>query len=228
MLGGVGVGDEGRFFNLLDDRYSARLQRLLHISAPLQNRTLSLKLLLQLFDPPIGIGTDEHHHRLAVRAMLRLAEEVGSDESRVGAGGGDHHHFARTGGHVDRARSLSNLGFRFRDEAIARTEDLVDSPDRLRSIGERPDRLGSADFIHRIHAAEFGGIQDRRMDLPFPVRRSAEDDLPAAGDLRRKGQHQDGGKERSGAAGDVQPHPADRDDLSLQGHPLHHFDFLSR
>jgi len=80
----------------------------------------------------------------------------------------------------------------------------------LGAVGHGRHGLRPADGEDTVDAAQIGGIEDFGGYRAVGARGGAEDDLPAAGDAGRDGQHQHRGEERRLAARDVKAHAADR------------------
>ena len=115
----------------------------------------------------------------ARRVMFGLAEQVGGDGGRVGAGVGDDHQFGRAGGQVDAGaageRGDERLGRR--DPGVARAGDAVDRRDVARAEGQRGDRLRPADGPDGVDPALLGGERDRRVEPAVAARRGDDDQL---------------------------------------------------
>ncbi len=141
----------------------------------------------------------------AAGSVLGLREQIGGGEGGRHAAVGDDHHLGRPGERVDadRARDLA-LGQR--DVAVAGADDDVDRADGLGAVGERGDRLRTADAVHLGDTGQRGRRQRGRGHGAVGGRRDAEDHLVDAGELRRDRGHQHGRRVRGATAG----HVADR------------------
>ncbi len=165
-----------------------------------------------------------NHEDLAVGAMLRLRQHVGSDEFRAGGMVDDDGDLRGAGRHIDRDSFAIYHELGRRHVGVARPENLVDAGDAFRTVCHGRDGLGSADSIHVVDTKHAGGEEDGRMKAAGPVRRRTEYDLPASGEPGRDAEHEHRGKQRRGTAGDVQPHPLDRHVPSPAHHARHRLD----
>jgi hypothetical protein len=100
--------------------------------------------------------------------MLRLAEQIGGDQRRIGAAVGDDEQLAGAGRHVDRraAGQARHIGLGFGDPGIAGPADLGDGRDGACAESERGDRLRAAHGPHRLDAAQLGGKRDQGSSPP--------------------------------------------------------------
>ena len=139
--------------------------------------------------------------------VLGLGEEVGGDELGVRARVGDDQGLGGAGEAVD-ADVAVDLLFRQGDEEVAGTHDLVHPGHALGAVGEGGDRLRPAHGEEPVGAGGPGGGEDRGVG----PRRGGDDDLADPGHPRRHHRHQDGGEERGGPPGDVDPDPPEGSD----------------
>ena len=84
--------------------------------------------------------------------MLRLAEQIGGDQSRVGGGVGDDQHLGRPGEQID-PDAPEQLALGLGDERVAGPDQHVD---RLQAVdqaeGHRRERLDAAEAEHGVGA----------------------------------------------------------------------------
>src|SRR5918996_3123660 len=114
---------------------------------------------------PVRHGLDQRGLRrdqpeLAVETVLRLCEQVQSDQLGVRARGGEHGQLARSGEAVD-AHLPDDLALRLGHPRIAGPDDHVDSRDRLGAVRQRGDRLRPAHPVHLGHLTEHARSEDR-------------------------------------------------------------------
>ena len=143
--------------------------------------------------------------------MLGLGEKVGCHPARVGAVVGDHDHLARPGGEVDpdvrRDEELGGGHVR-----VPRPDDAVDGGDRRGAVGERGNRLSTADRVDLVQP-QFTGDDERGVD------RVRGDDHDARDTRHQRGHrgHHERRRQRAPPAGDTAPDRADRSPAAL-GH----------
>jgi hypothetical protein len=156
------------------------------------------------------LGRVGHQHGLRVRPVLRLRQEVERDEFRIGRCVGDDEALARPRREVDRhVGSDRPLGCRH--PGVARADDPADARNAACAVGERGDRLGTADPEHAIDADPARGGEDRRRNAAVPARRGGDDDLVDAGERGGHADHDDRARQRGPAAGNVGTDPLERD-----------------
>ncbi len=171
-----------------------------------------------------GIG---HQHRGRQRIVFGLADQVGGDVHRVGAGVGEHGDLGRSGFGVD-ADHAAQQPLGRGDVDIAGAGDDVDRLDAEGgvAVGEQRDGLGTADGVHLVDAQQRAGGQDRRVRqaAELLLGRRADDQRLDARDLRRHHVHHDAGRVDRQAARDVQADAADRDPPFGDRAARHHID----
>ena len=143
--------------------------------------------------------------------MLGLGQEVCRDEFRHCGIIRDDQDLTRTCEHID-IDLTEDQALRCIYIDIARAADLIDTRDRLRTIGHRSDRLGTADLIDLGSAGDAGSSEDNRSDRTIGTRRCAQYDTRASGCSCRNNIHEDCGRERSRAARYIDTCDADRTD----------------
>ncbi|SAJ32282.1 Uncharacterised protein [Enterobacter cloacae] len=161
--------------------------------------------------------------------MFGLREQVRGHEIRCSAAVGNHQHFRRTGRHINRraVQTLADLTLRFGHVGIARAKDFVDLRNGYCPERQGRNRLRTAHFIDRLHAAQLRRIQD----LVGDRWRRAEHHLLTTGNTCRGGQHQDGRKQRGRAARNIEADGRHRARHLLaayagQGFHIHRLQFL--
>jgi hypothetical protein len=139
--------------------------------------------------------------------VLRLAEQVGRDELRVGGLVRDHDDLGRAGEEVD-PDAAEQLPLRFDDVRVPRPCDEVDRSDRLRPQRQRCDRLDAAETVELVRTGEVHR-RDRRRRKLARERRGAGGHALDAGDLRGDDAHVRRGDHRIAAARNVRAGAAD-------------------
>ena len=140
------------------------------------------------------------------RVVLGLRDQVGRDVPGVGGGVGDDRDLGGTRLSVD-AHEPADETLGGDDVDVARTGDEVDRLAEIRdAVGEHGDRLGAADGVHLVHAEQVAQSQDAGVRQPTEVllRRGGDRDGCDARDLRGDDVHDDAGRQRREAPGDVQ------------------------
>ena len=169
------------------------------------------------------IGADEDGAR--VGRVLGLGAQVGRHPGRGHRSIGQDQDFRRTGRHIN--GDLAEHGqLGGSHVGVARSEDLVDPAHGLGAVRHGRDRLRAPDGVDLGHAREPGGREDRRGNLPIALRRRTHDDLLAAGEAGRDGEHEDGRRVNRAPAGHVEPDAPQRTPLSPDTHAPHHVDRL--
>ena len=208
VLGGVGVGEGDELLLVVEDDAAAVAEGLLGEFGTGQESGLALHFGL---DGPGALLAVADQDDLAVRPVFGLREQVGRSEGGWGLGIGDDHHLGGAGGHVDGdgpgGKQLLGGG----DVLVARAEDLVHLGDALRAVCHRGDGLGAAQLEDALHPAIGGCVEHFRVDLAIPAGGGAEHHFAAAGDPGGDGEHQHGGEQGRGAAGNVEADLPDRD-----------------
>ena len=90
--------------------------------------------------------------------MFGLGKHIRSRDGGIGAIVSNDHGFGRTWQLIDRDDAV-DLCFRQDDEDIARTEDLVDMWNFVRSVGHCADRLCTTHLKHPINTGDMRGRQ---------------------------------------------------------------------
>ena len=140
--------------------------------------------------------------------MLRLAEQVGCDELRVGGVVRDYDDLRCAGEQVD-SDAAEKLPLRLDNVGVPRPCDEVDRSDRLRPQRQRRDRLDAAKAVELVRAGEVHRRDRRRCELSCERRRACGHALDAC-DLRRDDAHVCRGDDRIAAARDVRAGARDR------------------
>jgi hypothetical protein len=161
-----------------------------------------------------GIGeicVGRHQDRRGVGAVLRLGDEVGRDEDRVGRPIGQDHPLGRTGRQVD-ADEPVDLDLGGGHPGIAGADDPIDGRKTLvrEPEGERTDRLGAAGDQQRVYVEDPRGAEQDRVDPSVCVRRGGDHDLADAGNAGGDNRHDERRRVRRGPAGDVAADPLER------------------
>ncbi|MPM45913.1 hypothetical protein SDC9_92605 [bioreactor metagenome] len=191
------------------------------------------KLDGELLLHPVQIGKAflsscfDHQHRLAVGTMLCLAEQVACHKGRIGKGISHHHHLARTCRHIDGTALTAHLLFGLGHILVARPENLVHCLDGFGSISKCCYGLCTPNFIDLCDGTELCCVQNGWMNFPLLVRRGGKHHRWAPCHLGRNSQHQNGGKQGSRTAGDVKPHPAERNHPARKCNPGSHVNLLT-
>ena len=168
------------------------------------------QLTLHLFHHrPAEFGRGCDQHRLAVHAMLGLAQQVGCHKDRIGRLVRQDLHFRRTGRHVDGHIAQADQLLGGGDVLIARAEYLVHTRHTLRSIRHGTNGLHASGLEDTAHTGHAGGEKNGGMHLSVLARRGAQDDFLTAGYLCGNGQHQYRAEQGSRTTGDVQSHLLD-------------------
>ena len=132
-------------------------------------------------------------------AILGLADQVGSDDHRIGSLVGDDQDLGRAGDEID-ADLPEQPALGLDDIRVARTDEEIHRLDGLRPERERCDRLDATEDVDLVGPGEVhrgnGGIRD-----PAVERRRAGCDALDAGDLRRDDAHVSRSDHRVAAAG---------------------------
>ena len=142
--------------------------------------------------------------------MLGLAEQVGRDDLRVGAGVSDHQDLGRPGQEIypDNPEELP-LGLR--DVGVAGTGDHVHRLDLLASVRHRSECLDPAEAVDLVGSADLHRDQGRRPNTGPLTGRGAGDDAFHPGDPRGRDLHVGTGDQRIVPTGHVAADRADRD-----------------
>ncbi|MNS64292.1 hypothetical protein D3C72_974130 [compost metagenome] len=175
----------------------------------------------------VGVRRQQNH--LGIGTVFGLREQVRGHKVRRRAAVGNHQHFRRARRHVNRrtVQTLADLAFGFSDVGIPRPKNLIDFRHGFGAKREGGDGLRPACFKDVLHAAQFCRVED----LIGNRRWRAEHHFLTTGDTRRRGEHQDGGKQRGGATGNVESDGGHRARHLLaaharQGFDVHHLQFL--
>src|SRR5688572_350937 len=136
--------------------------------------------------------------------VLGLREKIHRDP--IGGRGalGDHQDLRGPGDHVD-AHVAEYLALRLRHIEVAGTDDLVDARQRLRAVGERGHRVGTAHGKDAVDAGKRRRGEHQRVWI-----RAHHDELFHAGDLGGYRIHEHRRRVRSLAAGHVQADALER------------------
>ncbi len=125
-------------------------------------RDLRLQLLLDRVRQLDGVG-DQHGRRQ--RVVLGLADQVGGDVHRVGAGVREDRDLGRTGLGVD-ADLAGEVALGGGDPDVAGPGDHVGGRAGLRAVREHRDGGGAAGRVHLVHSEQGAGGEDRRVRQP--------------------------------------------------------------
>ena len=163
--------------------------------------------------PPYFLGerrVRRHEERLLpARTVLGLAEEVGGDPLRGNRAVREDGDLARTRHLVD-ADVAVHLALRGRHERIARPDDLLHLPHRLRAERHEADRLDAAHAVDLRRAREPQGVEEDGVRRTRGPGGRAGDDLLHAGRLREGDGHDARGGKRRRAARHVHAHAVHR------------------
>ena len=225
VFGGVGIAQAHHLLVIMHQDDLAVRQGLLGNLTTGQHGQLGLHLGLH---PGYHLlaGGDEQH--LAIYPVLSLREEVGSHEAGIAPGIGQHSHLAGTCGHVDGHVVERHVLLGTHHVLVARTENLIDLGDGLRTVGHGTDGLYATYLIYSIDTSHTRSHEDGRIHAPVLAGRGAEHDVAATGYLGRNGQHEHGAEQRCRAAGDVESHLLYGDALLPAGHTRLHLYPLAR
>ena len=135
--------------------------------------------------------------------VLRLSQEIGRDMLGVGAGIGNHQHFAGARQGIDRDPPVDRFFGQGHIE-IARTANDVHPRDGFRAVGQRSDGLGATDPIDLVDAREVRGGQDGGVDATVGTGRGDHDHPLHSSHLRGNGVHQHRARVAGTASGHVQ------------------------
>ena len=144
--------------------------------------------------------------------MFGLAEQVGGHDLRAAFAIGNHQNLTGAGHHVN-AHLAKHLLLCLRHKLVAGTHNFIYLGDALRAVGQSGHRLGAPHPKHPVHPADPGRRQDVGGNLPIFPRRGHHADLLYPGQLGGDAVHQHAGGIGGGAAGDVEPHPRQGEDL---------------
>jgi hypothetical protein len=188
-----------------------------HRVAALVQGRLDLGATRRCLDDPGDLGGDELGVRLvprdqpgqAVRTVLGLEDDVDGGELGADRAVGHDHDLGRTGEARRHADDAGHLALGERHVGVARADDHVDGADGLGAVGERGDRLRTADGVHLVDARDGSGGQDLVGQRAVLAGRHREDDLGHAGDLRRDRRHQHRRRVEGTPARGVAPSPID-------------------
>ena len=111
-----------------------------------------------------------------------------------------------------------DLTLRLLDPGVAGADDLVDARDRLRAVGERRDRLGTAEGEQPVRPGDGAGGGDRRRRLAVGCRRRHDDHLRDAGGTGRYDAHQHAAGVGEAPAGRVHADAAQWHGATLEQH----------
>ncbi len=163
-------------------------------------------------------GGSANQHRLAVRPVFRLREQICRHEGRDGGVVCKNHHFGRTGRHIDSDIGQAYQLFGFHHIAVSGSENLVAPGNGFGSVGHCGDGLRAPELEQVPNPAEPRGIDHRRMHPSVGSGRGTKQHILASRHPSRDGQHEYGGEKRSASAGDVETDPPDRNRLLRTGH----------
>ena len=163
VLGGVGV-DDGEALLEVGDEDGRRLlagQRGADPVDVLGQRDLPFELDVDRVGQRDRVGDQDGRGQ---RVVLGLADQVGGDVHRVGAGVGQHRDLGRAGLGVD-ADDAAHQALGGGDVDVARPGDQVDRLDAELgvAVGEQGDRLRPADRVDLVDAEQRARGQDRRV-----------------------------------------------------------------
>ncbi len=125
-----------------------------------QRRQLHLYLLV---DRSGQLRRGGHEHHLGLSTVFRLSQQIGRDEIGAGCGIGNHQHFRRARGQIERRafRIVCNQHFRRSDPRISGAIDLVDFGNRSGAEGEGADGLCTSDLENLGDSAAFRHAENR-------------------------------------------------------------------
>ena len=121
--------------------------------------------------------------------MFRLAHHIRREPDRIGGLIRRNQDFTGPCNHVDINRPIEQF-FGGRDIDIPRPDDLVHPGDRLGAIGERSDRLCTAEQEYPVNPRNRRCGQDIWIGGAVFARRGHHDNLPDLRNLRRDAVHQ--------------------------------------
>ena len=189
-----------------------------------QQSQLTLHFSLHLLSRFDALANEQH---LAVRAMFRLTEQVGSNESRIGCLVCQDLYFTGTGRHVDGNVVQTYLLLGTHHELVARTKYLIDLGNALRAVGHSTYGLYTADFVDTAHSGYACCDQNGRIDAAVLGRRRTEHDVLATRYLSRRGKHQNRTEQGCCAARDIEADALYGNRLLPAFHALGHLDVFS-
>ena len=141
--------------------------------------------------------------------MLSLRQEVGSNKLSIGSVICQHTHLAGTSRHVDSHLVEAYLLLGSHHILIARTEYLEYLGHALSTVGHCADSLYATSLEYLADACNAGSHKNGGIHLAFTIRRCAEHNLPATGNLGWRGQHQHSREEGGSAAWDIETYALD-------------------
>ena len=215
------VGDADGFVQVIHHRDD---------SAPVRRRPRH-RLAAQAREAPFHFVRDALGERLrkadqdgrCQRVVFGLGEKIGGAQRGVGGVVRDDERLGRTVKPIHSDVSVNQL-FGERDEYVAGPADHVRFGDGFRSVSHRRHRLRAAYAEYSVHAGDFRRRQRCRVGQAAAVLRGrgAHENLGYASDPRGDCGHQRGGRQRRGAAGDVNPHAlAGLDHRAVSGGEVH-------
>ena len=160
---------------------------------------LGLHFLLHLISEDLGIA---HKNHLRIRPMLGLRKQVGSHKCRNSRRVRHNQHLGRSCRHIDRYLAGDNL-LGLGHIAVARTEYLVNSRNRLRTVCHCGNSLRATYLENTVDSTLGSSIKHSRSHLAILSAGGTKYHLPAASNLGRDSQHEHCRKQRSRSAGDI-------------------------
>ena len=224
MLRCIFIGQFDGFFHILHKNQLAIDQRLLCDLPTWQASQLVLYFVFHFFEHLLGCS-DQYH--LTIQPVFGLREEVGSYELRSSGFIGYDFYFRRTCRHVDShiVHSHHLLGCHY--ILVSRTENLVYLRYTLGTVCHGSDGLHATRLEYLAYTCYLSRREDGRIHLAFLVRRGAEYDFLASGNLGRHGQHQYGREERSGSSRYIQTYLLNAHRLLPTSDTFHGFHLLA-
>ena len=141
--------------------------------------------------------------------MLGLRKKIACHKLGIGVLVGYYHHFRWPGGHIYRHCRTAHLHLCLHHKTVAGAENLRHSRYALRAISHSRHSLGAAHLIDFGHACQSSGIEYGGIHLAVLARRGAHHYVLATCQSGGHGEHQHGGKQRTIASGNIQPHIGD-------------------
>ena len=143
--------------------------------------------------------------------MLGLCDQLERDVRGIRPVIGDHEHFTRAGGGVDRDLALGcHQALGRGDPGVAGPDDLAHRGHGRGAIGQRGDRARATDREHPAHAGDGRGRQQHGIRLAVGRRWRAQHNVAHARDARRHRAHEHAARVARTAAGCIDADPFER------------------
>ena len=216
MLGGKAVGDPDGLLHVAHTHKHGVGHRLGQMLGARGELRLPGDLFPHRRDQSVRIAEQDHD---AACTMLRLGKKIGGHPGRIRLGVGDHQHLAGTGEQVD-SDPAEDLALGLDDIGVAGAEDLGHGTDRPGAVGQRGDRLRSADTVNLCGPAEIERREQGGGDASIRGGGRHGDDFGNPGGLCKTARHDGAGNKGSRPPGDVEADPGKRVETLSDESPL--------